>query len=131
MIAIDTNVLVRYIVGDEPAQSAAAVTFIETDLTAQAPGFISLVVVVELSWVLRRLYGASGETVTAVLRTLLASPQIEIENPEAVARAIAGPHDDLADVLIHEVGRSAGCDRTITFDRRFARRPGVQLLAAG
>jgi len=128
VIAIDTNVLVRYIVGDDPAQSELASTFIETELSPEAPGFISLVALVELSWVLRRLYGASAETVATILRTLLASPQIAVENPDAVARAIAGPHEDVADGLIHEVGRSAGCEKTITFDRKFARGPGVELL---
>ena len=130
MIAIDTNVLVRYIVGDDQAQSALAVSFIETRLTPEAPGFISLVVVVELSWVPRKLYGASAETVSTIPRTLLATPRIAVENPEAVTRAIAGPHDDLADALIHQVGRSAGCDKTITFDRGFARTPGVELLGS-
>ena len=128
MIAIDTNVLVRYIVGDDPAQSARATTFIETELSPETPGFVTLVAIVELSWVLRKLYGASAETVTTIVRTLLASPQIAVENPDAVAMAIGGPHDDLADGLIHAVGRLAGCEKTITFDRKFARTPGVELI---
>jgi predicted nucleic-acid-binding protein len=131
VIAIDTNVLVRYIVGDDPAQSALATKFIETELSPETPGFITLVAMVELSWVLRRLYGASAETVTTILRTLLASPQIAVENPDAVTRAVAGPHDDLADALIHGVGRSAGCEKTITFDHKFARTAGVELLGLG
>ena len=129
MIAIDTNVLVRYIVGDDPTQSALAARFIETELTPETPGFVTLVAVVELSWVLRGLYGASAETVTTILRTLLASPQIAVENPDAVERAITALRVDLADALIHEVGRSAGCEKTITFDRKFARTPGVELLS--
>ena len=128
MIAIDTNVLVRYVVGDDPLQSEIAAHFVETELTPERPGFISLVAVVEFSWVLRRLYGASAETVTTILGTLLASPQIVVENPDAVERAIAGPHSDLADALIHEVGQAAGCGKTVTFDRRFARAEGVELL---
>jgi predicted nucleic-acid-binding protein len=129
VIAIDANVLVRYLVGDDPTQSEIAAHFIETELTPERPGFISLVAVVEFSWVLRRLYGASAETVTKILGTLLASSQIVVENPAAVERAIASPHDDLADALIHQVGRAAGCEKTVTFDRRFARAEGVELLS--
>ncbi len=128
MIAIDTNVLVRYVVGDDHSQSAIAASFIETELTPERPGFISLVAVVEFSWVLRRLYGASADTIATILGTLLASPRIVVESPDAVERAIASPHDDLADALIHEVGRAAGCEKTVTFDRRFARSLGVELL---
>ena len=128
MIALDTNILVRYIVGDHPAHSALASSLIETELSPQTPGFVSMVVIAELSWVLRRRYGVSAETVTTIVQTLLTSPQIAIENRDAVGRALTAPRDDLADALIHEVGRAAGCEKTITFDRKFARTPGVELL---
>ncbi len=128
MITVDTNILARYIVGDDSAQSAVATRLIETELTAEDPGFITVVVIVELAWVLTKRYGASVETVTAVFRTLLASPQIVVEDPDLVERALALRHEDLADALIHEAGRAAGSARTVTFDRRFARTPGVELL---
>ncbi len=58
MTGIDTNVLVRYIVQDDPAQSALATTFIEKNCTAKKPGFINLIVLCELTWVLKRAYRA-------------------------------------------------------------------------
>jgi predicted nucleic-acid-binding protein len=128
VIAIDTNVLVRYVVGDDPAQSALAVSLIENELTPERPGFISLVAVAEMSWVLSRVYRAAPEAVRTILRTFLSSPQIAVENPDALERAIARSQNDLADAIIHEVGLWAGCDKTITFDHKFARTPGVELL---
>jgi predicted nucleic-acid-binding protein len=128
VIALDTSILIRYAVGDDPAQSAAAARFIEYELTPESPGFVSLVAVVELSWVLRKVYGAPAEAVTNLLQTLLSSPQIVVENSEALERALARTECGLPDALIHEVGAGAGCERTVTFDRRFARQPGVELL---
>ena len=128
MIAIDTNVLVRYVVGDDPIQSAQAARLLEDTLTPEIPGFVSLVVVVELSWVLGRAYRASPETVRDVLRRLLESRQIVVQAADVVERALAPTESDLADLLIHYLGAAAGCERTVTFDRRFARTPGVERL---
>lgn len=128
MIALDTNVLIRYIVGDHPAQSARAATLIEDELTPDRPGLITVVVIVELSWVLRGLYGASAQTVREIVHGLLGSRQILVENAAVVERAIGVAHEDLAAALIHEVGKAAGCENTVTFDRRFARLAGVERL---
>ncbi len=127
MIALDTNVLVRYLVRDDGEQSEIARQVIEDTLTVSEPGFVSLVVLVELNWVLARVYGCPVGQIRSIYAELLASPTIAIENPKVVAAAIALPHEDLADNLVHEIGRSHGCGRTITFDRKFARLPGVEL----
>lgn len=129
MIALDTNVLVRYLVGDDPIQSSAAATFIESELSDENPGFVSLLVLAELSWVLHRSYGVGTERVAAIIRQLLEVRQITIEKADTVARALDLGLAELADALIHEVGRSAGCSRTVTFDQRFARLEGVERLA--
>ena len=59
MIGLDTNVLVRYLAQDDPAQSAKVNRLIESELNERHPGFISLIVLVETCWVLKRLYGAN------------------------------------------------------------------------
>ncbi|HEY2050669.1 MAG TPA: type II toxin-antitoxin system VapC family toxin [Caulobacteraceae bacterium] len=128
MIALDTNVLVRYLVRDDPEQSSAAAAFIESELTDETPGFVSLLVLAELSWVLRRSYGVGAEQVSALVRQLLDVRQLTIEQAETVARALDLGHAELADALIREVGRAAGCSRTVTFDQRFARLDGVERL---
>ena len=127
MIALDTNVLVRYLVGDDAKQAAVATRVIEEILTPSEPGFVSLVVLVELSWVLDRVYGCQVNQVASIFAELIASPTILVEQAAAVAAAIARPHDDLADNLLHEIGKTHGCARTVTFDRKFARLPGVEL----
>lgn len=127
MIALDTNVLVRYLVGDDAKQAAVARRLIEETLTSSEPGFVSLVVLVELSWVLDRVYGCPVNQVVSIFAELIASPTILVEQAAAVSAAIAQPHDDLADNLLHEIGKTHGCARTVTFDRKFARLPGVEL----
>lgn len=129
MIALDTNVLVRYLVEDDAVQAAVARRIIEDVLTPAAPGFVSLIVLVELSWVLDRAYGCSTEQVASIFAELIASPTIVVERAAAVAAAIAQPHPDLVDCLLHEVGKAQGSERTITFDRKFARLAGVEIAA--
>jgi predicted nucleic-acid-binding protein len=129
MIGLDTNVLVRYIVQDEPAQSAAATSMIES-LTEESPGFVSLVAVLELNWVLRRGYHLSRERVLAVLRRLLDSVEVVVQEAELLRRLLSQPGDaELADAMASELGRRAGCEHTLTFDRRAARAlAGMKLL---
>lgn len=129
MIALDTNVLVRYVVEDDPEQAAIARRVIEESLSPVEPGFVSLVALIEMNWVLMRAYGCSAQQVTDICAELLASPTIVVEQASAVAAALASSHDDFGDNLLHELGRAQGCVRTVTFDRKFARQAGVELLA--
>ena len=129
MIAVDTNVLVRYLVEDDARQAEIARAFFEERLDPANPGCISILVVVEAAWVLRRNYGAKPADVRRVIADLLAAAQLRVDAPEIVRAAIAVEGDDLADAIIHLSGRAAGCAATVTFDREFARRAGVELLA--
>jgi len=127
VIALDTNVLVRYLVGDDAKQATVARRVIEETLTPSEPGFVSLIVLVELKWVLDRVYGCRVNQILAIFAELIASPTILVENVAAVTAAITRPHIDLADNLLHEIGKTHGCTRTVTFDRKFARLSGVEL----
>ncbi len=75
MIGLDTNVLARYLAQDDARQSAAATRLIEKELSIASPGFISLVVIAELCWVLNRLYSASMDELVTMLEDLLRTPQ--------------------------------------------------------
>ena len=130
MIAIDTNVLVRYLIGDDSKQAERARQLIEEELTAEAPGLIGLAAIVELNWVLVKVYGVQPKVVRAIVGELLIAPQIVIEQAEIVKRALALELPDLADGIIHQSGKAAGCAKTVTFDRRFARVADVELLRA-
>lgn len=120
MIALDTNVLVRYIVQDEPRQAAAASRLIESRCTADDPGLVATIVVCELGWVLRRGYGYSRAQIAAVIRTILSVEELQVEAPDLTWRALRlyeTGSADLADYLIGAGNRELGAAATFTFDR--------------
>lgn len=129
MIAIDTNVLVRYLVRDDPDQTARAKRFLETELSRERPGYLTLVALAELFWVLRRVYRLPHTDTVDIIERVLAAPQLLVEQAALVDAALASAHSDLGDLLIQAVGRANGCSRTITFDEAFARLPDAELLA--
>jgi predicted nucleic-acid-binding protein len=130
LIALDSSVLVRYLVQDNPDQVRAAARLIEDELSENKPGYISLVVLVEVTWVLGRTYGFAGADIEAAVTGLMRAKQFELERRELVEVAVRGDMRHFADRLIHQLGRRAGCVETVTFDRRFSRLPGVRLLEA-
>ncbi|MBI3210938.1 MAG: type II toxin-antitoxin system VapC family toxin [Candidatus Solibacter usitatus] len=83
MIAVDTNVLVRLLTGDDPVQAAAA-----RSLFASGPIWIAKTVLLETVWVLRRLYGFEVDTIQAALRRLLGLKNVHAEDESAVAAAL-------------------------------------------
>jgi predicted nucleic-acid-binding protein len=130
MIGLDTNVLVRYLVQDEPAQSARATRLIEHELSDREPGYIGLVVLVETCWVLKRLYGATPAELRDTVRDLLDTRQLVVERRAVVAAALArlgNGAGDIADALVVEGASEAGCARTVTFDKA-AVKLGMALL---
>lgn len=129
MIGLDTNVIVRYITQDDPDQSRRATRLIES-LDEHNRGFISLVVLCELHWVLRRAYKVTREDAASVVRRLLSAKELVLQEADAVRRALARltTESDFADVLISELGILAGCDRTATLDKRASRIRGMKLV---
>jgi len=130
VIGLDSNVLVRYLAQDEPAQSARATRLIERELSEREQGFVSLIVLVETCWVLKRLYGATAPELHETVRDLLDARQLALEDRALVARALARAADDgadLADALIAECALNAGCKRTVTFDKS-ATKAGLTAL---
>jgi predicted nucleic-acid-binding protein len=129
MIALDTNILVRYFAQDDPVQAALATAFIETQISDQVPGFVSIITLAELVWVLGRQYHVSIDTIKMAVAGLLAAPNIVIEHSEMVEGAMRLSHFDLSDTFIHLIGRANGCTKTVTFDKKFAQLEGVELLS--
>ena len=89
MIGIDTNVLLRLLVRDDEAQVRAAERFIATHCSPDSPGFVSLVVVVETAWALRRFYLYDRSQIAAALGSLLDVAELEIESAAEVRSAVA------------------------------------------
>jgi len=132
MIALDTNVLVRYLTQDDPAQSALATGLIEQQLSAQNPGYVSGVVLAELHWVLSRLYAVDRSGFADIARGLLSAQALRFDNVQAAWNALQAFEDgfDFVDALLTELGDDAGCTVTVTFDRNLARHPKARLLVA-
>jgi len=128
VIAIDTSVLIRYVTQDDPKQSRQANRLFESTLSESYPGYLSLLVLAEFHWVLRRRYGFAGVEIAEAIRRLLAVPTIVVDKSEVVEAALVDEAGDFADRLIHYLGAAAGCERTLTFDRKFARLPGVEVV---
>lgn len=123
MIGLDTNVLVRYIVQDDPAQARAATHLIERVLTPERPGIVDRVVLCELVWVLESAYGYARAQIAPVLRQLLATVEIRIESADRVNLALRSYEGaaDFADHLVGLLNQDHGCEATYTFDRKAAR----------
>ena len=131
MIGLDTNILVRYLTQDDPVQSAKAAEILERRLTPRNLGFISIVVMVEVVWVLDRAYHFTSRQIAATVERLLQVEVFTIENEQQVFTAmLALKHGrgSFADALIAELAARAGCSRTLTFDRKAARLVGFELV---
>jgi predicted nucleic-acid-binding protein len=116
VIGLDTNVLVRYIMQDDAVQAAKATALVET-LDAERPGFVALVSIVELYWVLTSCYDLTEAQVMQALEILLRTKEIVVDQAEQVLRALracAGGKADFADCLIERTAATAGCTRTMT-----------------
>lgn len=130
MIGLDTNVLVRFLTHDDPAQTATVVKVMKS-LSSDSPGFLSLVVVVELVWVLEAFYQFKKEEIEHVLDALLRTKELVIERAEIVEQALrrfCAGKADFADCLIERSGHAAECQHTLTFDRKAAAGAGMKLL---
>ena len=133
MIGLDTNVLVRYLAQDHARQSARATQLMEKELTPRKPGFISLVVLVEMCWVLQRLYAATEAELIETVADFLGSATLQIES-RAVVQATVQHLKSLkskagfVDHLIVEIAKTQGCTHSLSFDKAAVRSAGMQLL---
>ena len=126
-VAVDTNVLVRYLTWDAEEQAIKAAAILESgDVIV-----ISTIVLCELVWVLKRAYRYPGAEIANVVRDLIQTRNVDIDRPVAeVGWQMVARGGDFADgVVQHDAGR-AKCDRVVTFDQDFARlsAPAVELL---
>jgi predicted nucleic-acid-binding protein len=130
MIGLDTNVLVRYLTHDDPTQTAAAMSVMNS-LSFDSPGFLSLIVIAELVWVLAISYRYQKKEIEQVMENLLRSKELVLERAEIVSQALRmfrGGGADFADYLIERCGHAAECQHTVTFDQKAAAAAGMRLL---
>ena len=130
MIGLDTNVIVRYIMQDDARQAALATRVIEK-LSTDEPGYLAIVTIVELVWVLDSCYRLRREQISDALEALLRTKELVLDRAETVikaARAFRQTKADFADCLIAQGAVTAGCINTLTFDRGAAKHAGMRLI---
>jgi predicted nucleic-acid-binding protein len=130
MIGLDTNVLLRFFLEDDPIQSPRAKNLVAS-LSRQEPGYISSVVLAEAFWVLERGQRKSKPELLAFITSLLGAQQMVLENHTAVAEALyrfEHSNADFSDCFIERLCHSAGCTRTVTFDVNASKSTGMVLL---
>ena len=130
MIAVDTNVIVRYLVGDDAEQANAARALLE-QLTPERPGFICREVAVEVVWVLERAYRFTRVQIADVLVELIATDSIVVEAADDIARAAYNYRQGgvgFADLMILSAAEREGAVPLHTFDRQLARMGGAVLV---
>ena len=130
MIALDTNVLVRYLVADDTRQAEAARVLLAGLATGRS-AFVCREVTVELVWVLERAYRFSRDRISTVLEELVATEELEFEAVDDVASAAHGYRKggaDFSDLMIAAAARRSGAQPLYTFDRRASQLEGVDLV---
>lgn len=131
MKGIDTNLLVRFVTRDDEAQAQAAREVIVRSAALGERLHVDAIVLCELAWVLRSGYGRTPREIGDVIAALLESPEMVVEDADLVRRALrdylAGK-GGFADALVAHRNRRAGCETTLTFDRRLRRNELFRVL---
>ena len=131
MIGIDTNVLLRFILADDPKQLESVKAFLEAR-SAEDPAFISLLVLAEACWVLKRQYRYPNDIIAGTFRELMSAEELLFEDEAFIdgllieeARLVV----DISDYIIAYAAAKVGCRFTVTFDQKAAKSvPGMELL---
>lgn len=131
MIGFDTNLLVRLLVRDDPGQAAKVDALVQKCLDTDETILLNGIVLCETVWVLESAYGHSRSVVGEVLEKILLTRQLEVEDRDAVWRALGRfrkGQADFADYFLGERNSALGCHRTATFDRSLEGEEGFLLL---
>jgi predicted nucleic-acid-binding protein len=121
MKGIDANTLIRYLTQDDPVYSRKANELIDNKLSGENPGYVSLVTLAEVAWVLKKRYGTKPLEIADVIERLLAIDNLLLQNEQQVYEAMIAVKTGegrFADALICALGSWAGCSATLTFDNR-------------
>jgi predicted nucleic-acid-binding protein len=131
MIGLDTNILVRHIMQDDPLQSPKATRIIERRLSEESPGFISVATMLETAWVLENIYGLSRLELARAIETILQVRTFVAQNEREIHAAmftLKTGHSSFGDALIGALGTWAGCDTTLTFYKKASALRGFELV---
>jgi len=119
--AIDTNILARYLRDDDPEQSRRAHQYVQAAVRRGEPLYVNHIVLAELVWILSSVYEHTKDEIVNVIEVLTLTDAFEIEDRASVAGALddyKASKADFADCLIGRRNLVAGCESTLSFDRR-------------
>lgn len=131
MKAIDTNILVRFLVGDDQKQAERVYKLFKRTESRQKELFVSLLVVLELLWVLEAVYQINRKEILDSLSDLLLMPIFKFENLNAIQKFIVSANNnkyDLSDLLIAHASNSLGCETVLTFDKKVSKCALFELI---
>jgi predicted nucleic-acid-binding protein len=132
VIALDTNVLIRVLVADDPRQTALAGRLLQDAFEEGEPCFLSDPVLCETEWVLDRFYRIPRAEILATFENLLSRQNLfSFEDPGAIRKALDAYRQgkaDFSDFLIGAKAEARGARTTFTFDRALARQQGFSIL---
>lgn len=131
MIGVDTNVIVRLLVGDDDRQASAAARYLKANSSSDDPALLSDIVLVETAWVLEDVYEYSRTQIVTAMEGLLSTAQLRAANAATVSIALQrfrASAADFADCLLGVGNTAAGCEYTATFDRKASRMAEFKLI---
>lgn len=121
MIGLDTNIFIRLFAQDDSKQLKDARQLISEKCSQDDPGHVSIIVLAELVWTLAKVYDFSRDDISFVLRSLIESKDLSIEHENHVLSSLMifdQSTSDFPDILIGEINNAAGCETTMTFDKK-------------
>ncbi len=124
MTGIDTNILARFLVGDDEQQAKQVYNIFKKAESNKKELFVPLLVILELIWVLESAYEVSREDILDSVSDLLLMPILKFEHQSALqlfTQAAPGNTYDLADLLIAYCAKEQGCETVLTFDKKAAK----------
>ncbi|MEI6757805.1 MAG: type II toxin-antitoxin system VapC family toxin [Chlorobium sp.] len=131
MNALDTNILVRFLVRDDQNQAECVYSLFKTAEVSKTVFFVSVPVLLELIWVLDSVYEIARNEILDALAELLLLPILEFDAQSAVSSFISDARKnnfDLSDLLIAFDAVSSGCEEVLTFDKKAAKSDLFTLL---
>lgn len=134
MIGVDTNILARFVLDDDPVWSPAAARFINETLSSENLGFVNVVTLAEFAWTVKKQTSVDRESLATIIESLLQSDKIVLGHADVVQRALdrlRTGNSGFADYLIAELNVASGAQPTMTIDKRAARNETFEQLAPG
>lgn len=131
MKAIDTNLLARFITGDDPDQARKVYNLFKKAATDNRTLFVPAVVIMELIWVLESRFSASRDEIIKTIGSILLMPVLQFEHQSAIQRFVRiaeMSNSDLSDLMIGLIASECGCKTVLTFDKKASKSEYFELV---